>query len=209
VDTKNQNPQPENTDGDGPVEKECVRCKQSHPYTIEHWPATNGRAVGLVCRLCSRSRKRDFDRSYQQTRVAARTQDLASLVRLGLAPAAVAPAVSQNRDARKGELKLRQLDVAKALRVGADAINDNAREVIMRVFEYAAAPSSPHHEWALRLVADRIIPRKLYEDLGSAAAGIKAGQGNVRPAVTIIVQPAAMPAPVEHSVHVIGEEHQE
>jgi hypothetical protein len=202
VDTKNQNPQPENPDGDGPVEKECVRCKQSHPYTIEHWPATNGRAVGLVCRLCSRSRKRDFDRSYQQTRVAARTQDLASLT--GTQPPAARVAnVPTTRDARKGELKLRQLDVAQALRVGADAINNNAREVIMRVFEYAATPSNPHHEWALRLIADRIIPRKLYEDLGSAAAGIKAGQGNVRPAVTIIVQPAAMPAPVEHSVQVI------
>jgi len=40
-----------------------------------------------------------------------------------------------------------------------------------------------------------VIPKKLYEDLGGQAAGIKAGQGTVRPAITVIVQQAAPASP--------------
>jgi hypothetical protein len=186
-----------------PKAQTCKLCSQEKPYTPQHWPAERGHATGLVCRLCARDRKRDFDRKYKQTRVAARTHDLASLAATPATPTATKRAVSTSRDAKKSELPIRALDVAKALRAGAESINAHAQDILTRVLGYAADPTSTHHEWALKLIAERVIPRKLYEDLGSQAAGIKAGQGAVRPAVTIIVQPAALPAQVEPVVRVI------
>jgi len=112
--------------------------------------------------------------------------------------------VSTVKDAKPGELPIRQLEIARALRVGAAKLNEAAEGILATILEYASNSQSPHHEWALRLIAERVIPRKLYEDLGGQAAGIKAGQGTARPAVTIIVQPAT-PAAVVPSVVVEGE----
>jgi len=184
-------------------ERACTLCEQIKPYTTEHFPVYKAHAHGNVCRMCAKNRRRDKERIYKQKRVAARTYNLATLVETSLTPTAKAPVVSKSGHPEKGELPMRQLDVAKALRHGAAALNEQAQGILITVFEYAANSASPHHEWALRLIAERIIPRKLYEDLGSAAAGIKAGQGNVRPAVTIIVQPATVPAPAEPFVQVI------
>ena len=103
--------------------------------------------------------------------------------------------VSTDRDRLPGELPLRQLDVARALRVGSERLNEAAQGILATILEYAANAQSPHHEWALKLVAERVIPKKLYEDLGGQAAGIKAGQGTVRPSVTVIVQQAAPALP--------------
>ena len=186
----------------GAATRECTKCRQEKPYTIEHWPNAKGNAVGSVCRLCSRLRKRDFDLSYKQKRVAARTQSMAQLAETPAVAPAKSVAVSLSRDAKDGELPLRQLEVAKALRVGAKRLNEAAQGILETILEYAGNSQSPHHEWALRLVAERVIPRKLYEDLGAQAAGIKAGQGTVRPAVTIIVQ-GASPAAPEPSIRVI------
>ena len=183
--------------------RQCRMCKSILPYTTEHWPASVGKAVGTVCRLCSRNRKRDFDRKYKEMRVAARTQSLASLADTP-PPAATGRSVPTTGNARPGELPVRQLEVAKALRVGAARLNEKAEDILRTILDYASNSQSPHHEWALRLVAERVIPKKLYEDLGGQAAGIKAGQGAVRPAVTIIVQPAS-PAAAVPSVVVEGE----
>ena len=189
--------------GETAEKRQCKRCSLELPYTPEHWPATAGKAVGSVCRLCSRNRKRDFDRKYKEMRVAARTQSLASLADSAPA-AATARSVSKTRDAKPGELPVRQLEVAQALRIGAARLNEKAEDILRTILDYASNSQSPHHEWALRLVAERVIPKKLYEDLGGQAAGIKAGQGAVRPAVTIIVQPAT-PAAAVPSVVVEGE----
>jgi hypothetical protein len=106
-------------------------------------------------------------------------------------PPAKGTDVSTSKDAKPGELTIRQLDVARALRVGADRLNEAAGGILATILEYASNTQSPHHEWALRLIAERVIPRKLYEDLGSQAAGIKEGKGTVRPSITVIVQQAA------------------
>ena len=185
------------------TERRCSICGDEKLYDVANWPMQYGRPAGSVCRLCSRKRKRALDRSVRQTRAAARTAGLATLAEAPSALPAAVRGVSTGRDAKPGELPLRQLDVAKALRIGAAALNENAQGVLVTVFEYAMNADSVHHEWALKLVAERIIPRKLFEDLGLQAAGVKPGQGSMRPAVTIIVQPAAAPGPVESSVKVI------
>ena len=104
-------------------------------------------------------------------------------------------AVSTSRDAKPGELPLRQLDIARALRIGAARLNESVEGILATILEYAANTQSPHHEWALKLIAERVIPKKLYEDLGGQAAGIKAGQGTVRPSITVIVQQATPASP--------------
>ena len=184
-----------NAAGADETARECSRCREVLLYTTANWPADRGRAVGTVCRLCSRKRKRDFDGKYRGQRVAARVQSLAILAGAVAAPASEVVA-SKVRDVLKVEGPLRRLEIAKALRAGATRINEHAGTVLDTVFEYAADKTSPHHEWALKLIAERVIPRKLYEDLGAQEAGIEAGAGGAnRPSVTIIVQPAAMPAP--------------
>jgi hypothetical protein len=101
--------------------------------------------------------------------------------------------VSQSDQRLPAELPLRQLEIATALRSGAEGLNQRAAGILATLFGYAEKADHPHHEWALRLLAERILPRKLYEDLGGQAAGIKTGQGTIRPAVNIIIQPAAGP----------------
>jgi len=183
---------------------QCRYCGTAKPLTREHWPFEYGKLQTDICRLCSRQRKRAYDKKYRQMRVAARTQDLAALAATPTpTPAKMELLAPSQRDVKKDELAVSQLQVAKALRVGAATLNEHAQVILERVIRYAADSASPHHEWALKLVADRVIPRKLYEDLGAQAAGIKAGQGTIRPSVTIIVQPAAGPAPVEPSVTVV------
>lgn len=181
----------------------CGTCLEIKPYTIEFWPASRGRALGAMCRLCARSYKRDFDRTRKQKRVAARTQSVATLVEQPALPASKRGAVSLSEKRLPGELPLRQLEIANALRVGAARLNESAQGILETILDYAANTQSPHHEWALRLLVERVLPKKLYEDLGSQAAGIKAGTGTIRPSVTIIVQPAAGPAPAEPFVKTI------
>ena len=75
------------------------------------------------------------------------------------------------------------------LRDGASVLNEAAPDIMATILGYARNPKHPHHEWALKLIAERVIPRKMYADLGARMTGSKSGAG--RPAVTIIVQQAA------------------
>lgn len=82
-----------------------------------------------------------------------------------------------------------RLDVAKALKIGARITNDNAEMVVARLLQYASDPESEHHIWALELLAQRILPRKLYEELGGQAAGVGSLQER-RPSFQINILPA-------------------
>jgi hypothetical protein len=53
-------------------------------------------------------------------------------------------------------------------------LNEYAPAVMARLLEYFEDPDSPHHHWAIELMAERILPRKLYEELGGQAAGVGA-----------------------------------
>ena len=174
--------------------RRCGGCGVEMPYTTEYYVSSNGKPYGTHCRPCSRKRKRDYDVAAKAKRAAARAAGQVSLTDTTKPPAG-GTAVSTSRDAKPGELSLRQLDVAKALRVGAARLNESVEGILATILEYAGNTQSPHHEWALKLVAERVIPKKLYEDLGGQAAGLKAGQGTVRPSITVIVQQAAPAQP--------------
>lgn len=177
----------------------CNSCAKSFPFTLEFWPANGKREPkGGRCRICVSAEKKIFDRNAREKRVAARTQQAATLTENVPAPAS-AGAVSTSKDRLPGELPLRQLEVVKALREGAQFLNGVAKTTLDTLAYYLGDVTHPHHEWAIKFVADRLLPKKLYEDLGAKEAGVfRAGDGAAsRPSVTIIVQPAAVPGPAE------------
>jgi hypothetical protein len=173
--------------------RECSRCGEISLYTIDNWPNAAGRAVGTVCRLCSRDRKRDFDRKYRQEQVTARTQSLAELAEIKAASVSVG-AVSTTKPGKLTDLPFRELEVTKALRAGARKMGEKAESILAILFSYAEDPKSVHHEWAVKFIVQRAMPEKMFQELGIQAAGVKAGGGGNRPSVTIIVQPATAPA---------------
>ena len=144
--------------------------------------------------------KRENTREQKQARIAARTQALATLA--ALKPSSAKDRADWTKPIAGSELALhsRKVEIARALSLGSQRINDVAGGILETIIEYAMNQMSPHHEWAIRLIAERVIPKKLYEDLGAQAAGIKGGPGGERPTVNIIIQPAIVrPAPGESS----------
>lgn len=176
------------------ITQQCRFCKTIFPHTVEHFPSIGGKPNGTACRTCVRTRKRAYEDKYKRERIAVRAAAAAAAATL---PASGVGA-GENSVVQLPDLPSRKLEVSHALRSGAKALNDAAPEILATIIGYARNPRHPHHEWALKLIAERVIPKKLYEDLGAQAAGIKSGQGTVRPAVTIVVQQAA-PVPPDQS----------
>lgn len=93
-----------------------------------------------------------------------------------------------------------KLDIAKALKSGAAIANEYVDIVMARVLQYAADPEHRLHGWALQFLAERVMPRKLYEDLGSAAAGT--GLTDKRPQFILQVLPAQPDQPTGRVIDV-------
>jgi len=74
------------------------------------------------------------------------------------------------------------------------SLNQAAPGVMARIMEYLEDPEHKHHLWALELFAQRILPRKLYEELGGQAAGVGA-LSDRRPMFVLNVMPATPGAP--------------
>ena len=176
-----------------PIKRKCKICEVEKEYTTAEWPSSKGQPIGLVCRPCSKHRRRGLEKEYRQRRVAARTRNLRDMAGKLMPQSAIERSVSQSPVRAKGELPVKQLEVATALREGANVLNRRSRYILAKLLTYARDPTSPHHEWVMKLFADRMLPKKLFEDLGLQAAGVKTGAGASRPTVNIIVQPATSP----------------
>lgn len=120
-------------------------------------------AHGTSCLECEKKRKQEYE---------ARRGQITAVLDAGEAKDAKATPKDQ-RVALKDASKL---DVARALKAGSQVLNEVAPGVLARILEYLEDPEHEHHMWALELVAQRILPRKLYEELGGEAAGIGALQ---------------------------------
>lgn len=172
--------------------KKCGTCGVVKPYTSAYYPVNYGKPVGAVCRDCDKKRKVLYKQAQRQRRADFQAKSLAVLAK---DPAALARAAGKSPQAlaRVSRALQGQLEAATALSEGAAAVNKHAKQLLETIIDYAKDKSSIHHEWALKLLTERIIPRRLYEELGAQAAGIKAGEGAPKPSVTIIVQPSAGP----------------
>jgi hypothetical protein len=167
---------------DHPQEKRtCSKCATEKVVTPETWPYRRGRqgqyqAHGARCLACEKIRKAEYE---------ARRDKIAAAI-------ATIPDVDPKGkpdDKRKALAKHSKLDVAHALKAGSHVLNEYAPAVMARILEYFEDPDSPHHQWALELLAERVLPRKLYEELGGQAAG--AGSlADKRPTFILNVHPA-------------------
>ena len=160
---------------DNPLEKRtCAYCKAEKVVSPATWPHRKGReghyqAHGARCLECEKLRKAE----YEKTR-----DDIAK--RLG------APATPATDKGGKG---IKRLEVDAALKAGAIALNQVAPSVMARMMQYLDDELSPHHEWALEFFAQRILPRKLFEELGGQAAGVGA-LNDKRPQFVVNILPA-------------------
>ena len=178
--------------------RHCKICNQTvaeiNPST---WPHSLGKPLGAVCRPCARARKREFDAQYKKARMEARAAGVATLdpqtatTQAGLGGGAVAK-VSSEHNRLPGELDMRKLPVARALREGAAVINEKAASIMGRLVGYADDPASPHHEWALKLLAERVIPKALFDELARKEVGGVGGAGG--PRISINIMAAQAPA---------------
>jgi hypothetical protein len=166
-----------------PEQRTCRECSATKAVSPETWPYRNKgkgtpyQAHGLRCLDCEKKRKAVFD---------ARRRSIASLVdELPSLP----PGKGEDKSKQTEAIRSSKLDVAKALKAGARVLNEYAPSVLARVLEYADDPEHEHHLWALEILVQRILPRKLFEELGGQAAGIGSLEKQ-RPTYLIQVLPA-------------------
>jgi hypothetical protein len=155
----------------GPERRLCSNCHETKPVVPGAWAFKPGGDALQICLVCQTTRKADARAAAEKSKASGDKPKT---------PRAI-------RDDAK-------LDVAKALKAGAAIANEYVDLVMARVLQYAADPEHKLHGWALQFLAERIMPRKLYEDLGSAAAGV--GLADKRPSYVIQVMPATSDQPV-------------
>ncbi|MDO8597797.1 MAG: hypothetical protein Q7R45_14400 [Sulfuricaulis sp.] len=171
---------------DNPQEsRTCTKCEATKVISPESWPYRKGRqghyqAYGGLCLECEKARKAAYDE---------RRKAIAAGV-----VATPVPATGTPDEKRKALKQANKLDVAQALKAGSLVLNQLAPGVMARIAEYLEDPEHKHHIWALELLAQRILPRKLYEELGGQAAGVGALQDR-RPMFVLNVLPANPSAP--------------
>lgn len=126
-------------------------------------------AAGNVCLACDKLRKADYEK---------RRGDIIALV-----------AEKEPGTDAKSAKEQSKLDAALALKLGARALNQIAPSVLARLAQYAEDPDSQYHGMALEFFAQRLAPRKLYEELGGEAAGL--GElSQRRPSFVVNINPA-------------------
>lgn len=170
--------EPAERPADQPESRTCTKCDETKVVAPETWVYKRNRkgryeVYGSVCKACSLKRQAEYDAQREKIKteiVAAGKKDPA--------------------DVRK-EAKL---DATRALKAGGVVLNHHAASVLARVLQYAEDPDHPLHQWALDKLVDRILPRKLYEELGAQAAGV-GGLNDKRPMFNIQILPAQPAAP--------------
>jgi hypothetical protein len=183
--------QPAASSTDTPAEQRtCVKCNESKTVTPESWPYRKGKgpngiysAAGGICLACEKIRKHEYE---------ARRDKIAALV--ADVPSAPAKGNAGDKAKQSEAVKASKLDVAKALKAGGKVINEFAPAILARVLAWSEDDTHPNHLWAVQFFAERILPRKLYEELGGQAAGV-GSLNEKRPQFVIQVLPATPEAP--------------
>lgn len=179
-----------------PDQRTCRKCNETKFVTPESWVYKPDKkkvyhAHGLVCLACEKKRKAEYE---------ARRDQLAAVVKPAKSVSTEKP--DEKRQALTAASKL---DAANALKIGSRALNDAAPGILARVLMWSEDEGHEQHAWAVEFLAQRILPRKLYEELGGTAAG---GQlADKRPQYVIQILPAQPGAPegrvVEGQAHVV------
>lgn len=181
-----------------PKLKKCNRCGAEKPFTLAQWGSkVPGKPSGGLCRPCEALRKRENDvqrRNRDKKAALVGKQNAARVLEQNEKRAALKAKVAALA-AAKAPATLKGMGIEEALRDGAQIVNANAAAIVLLVAEYAKDPDSPHHEWALKLMAERAIPAKLFTEVGLHAAGV-GGQGkDGAKAPTVHINVIAAPGP--------------
>jgi hypothetical protein len=155
----------------GPERRLCSNCHETKPVVPGAWAFKPGGDALQICLVCQTTRKADARAAAEKAKASGDKPKTPKAIR---------------DDAK--------LDVAKALKTGAAIANEYVDLVMARVLQYAADPEHKMHGWALQFLAERIMPRKLYEELGGQAAGV-GGLNDKRPMYIVQVLPAAPAEP--------------
>jgi hypothetical protein len=166
-----------------PPPRTCVKCGETKAVSPETWPYRKARrgseyaAFGGNCIVCYRKRKAEYET--RRDKIAALVKDVPAVPATG----------KDDKDKQKAALATSRLDVAKALKAGGKVLNEYAPSILARVLAWAEDEDHENHLWAVQFMAERIVPRKLYEELGAQAAGV-GSMHDKRPQFVIQVLPA-------------------
>ena len=188
----------------GPDMRTCAGCRTEKPATREEWPHQKGKPIGRLCRPCS-NKEKDASRARREAaaRVDAANNSLAAQpLKVGdmLSPKdeahnqAIMQARAELAAPAPGKPIASRLEIAHALKQGAHFLNAHAPGALATLAEYLEDKESPMHTWALQLVIERALPRKLYEELGATAAEV-GGAVKERPTFIVNVLPAGAQPP--------------
>jgi len=147
----------------------CSACGETKPFDVKNWYADRSKGKGLKprgtrCKSCYRS---GIKSAKQMEDISTRQ---AGLKRAGVKAGKVDPRAL--RDAMAG---------------GVGALNEYAGDLLAIVMAYALDPTSPEHQWALKLMTERVMPAKMFAELGLNAAGLLKGGKEQTRSVTITV----------------------
>lgn len=176
----------------------CSKCGETKVVKPETWVYRPDKkkvyhAHGQICLACEKARKAEYEK---------RRDSLAADVK----PKSSEPKGKPD-DERKAITAASKLDAALALKSGARALNDAAPGIVTRLLMWAEDEQHPHHLFAVEFLAQRIMPRKLFEELGGQAAGVGT-LADKRPQFVIQVLPAQHPAPPGDTARVIEGQHE-
>jgi hypothetical protein len=175
------NPIPDAQPAPAVEQRTCRVCKQTKVVSPTTWtyrakgPGSPSKPHGMLCAICEHKRKI----AHRE-----RTREIAKLA-----------AADETAKVSKAETKL---DVARALKIGGKALNDIAPSVLARIMSWAEDEEHTEHRWANQFLAERVLPKKLYEEIGGEAAGVGRLTGD-RPQYlvqVVVAQPEQAPGRV-------------
>jgi hypothetical protein len=194
-----------NPNADNAETRRCETCGEEKPLTTAHWKTSAGRPGGLSCKPCLKKRGDDRRKAENETRRELRAAGVPALQKLPTraeaaqsvaaarqraivlaARLAAAPPTQVDGSARLDVTKMsvRKLTTALALKAAGDVINREAPTAWELIALYARDPESPHHTWALQLIADRSSPQRAFAALAIKEAGLE-DKGGAKPSVTV------------------------
>lgn len=173
-----------------PLTRKCRVCNQDKRLAPGEWPYVYGKPAGQTCRACVVERKDKTANEYVASVEASRRHS-AKVTKQKSTPSQGTTAMATTGDKPKALAAFKKREVEEALNAGASLLNEHSKEILERVILYATDDSNPHHEWAIKLLAERIMPTKLYSGIGEQTAGVGRGEKEKqRPNVYIQVMAA-------------------
>jgi hypothetical protein len=164
-------------------QRTCRKCNLTKALIPTDWPHRPEKRTrtyiphGNVCLACEKARKAEYEKRRD-------------LIAAGIEPPQPPKASKETPEEQAKAIKAaNKMDVARALKAGSQTLNEIAPSVLAKIMMLIEDEEHEQHQWALEFCANRIFPKRLYEELGAEAAGVGA-LGDKKPQFIINVLPA-------------------